>query len=229
MLPLLSAILVGTSHQHAVQRVVQSPTLQQPPPAWVTESRDTPQANEASHDPRANDEASHDPRANGAAGPNSAAPPLALSEAGEDDIGEGGQAQNVHEKATCAVGLQTFACDRPILLLLHGQGHGGVAAPPCQRRARACAWWASSTTCLRKGMSSSSMMRSWFTKGMIAEIKACNEANTTMEMAALEEEMSSSSYKKNNCHRPLTLIPFASGHETVAPSPRAQWHSFSDA
>ena len=38
-------------------------------------------------------------------------------------------------------------------------------------------------------MSSSSMMRSWFTKGMIAEIKACNEANTTMEMAALEEEM----------------------------------------
>ena len=74
-------------------------------------------------------------------------------------------------------------------------------------------------------MSSSSMMRSWFTKGMIAEIKACNEANTTMEMAALDEEMSSSaSYKKNNCHRPLTLIPFASGHETVAPSPRAQWH-----
>ena len=91
MLPLLSAILVGTSHQHAVQRVVRSPTLQQPPPTWVTESRDTPQANEASHDPRANDEASHDPRANGAAGPNSAAPPLALSEAGEDDIGGGGR------------------------------------------------------------------------------------------------------------------------------------------
>ena len=43
MLPLLSAILVGTSHQHAVQRVVQSPTLQQPPPTRVTESRDTPQ------------------------------------------------------------------------------------------------------------------------------------------------------------------------------------------
>ena len=43
MLPLLSAILVGTSHQHAVQRVEQSPALQQPPPARVTESRDTPQ------------------------------------------------------------------------------------------------------------------------------------------------------------------------------------------
>ena len=45
-------------------------------------------------------------------------------------------------------------------------------------------------------MSSSSMMRSWFTKGMIAEIKACNEANTTMEMAALEEEMAD--LKKEN-------------------------------
>ena len=43
MLPLSSAILVGTSHQHAEQRVVQSPTLQQPPPTRVTESRDTPQ------------------------------------------------------------------------------------------------------------------------------------------------------------------------------------------
>ena len=45
-------------------------------------------------------------------------------------------------------------------------------------------------------MSSSIMMRSWFTKGMIAEIKACNEANTTMEMAALEEEMAD--LKKKN-------------------------------
>ena len=161
---------------------------------------------------RTGDEASHDPRANGAAGPNSAAPPLALSEAGEDDIGEGrgGQAQNVHEKATCAVGLQTFACDRPILLLLHGQGHGGVAAPPCQRRARACAWWASSTTCLRKGMSSSSMMRSWFTKGMIAEIKACSEANITNEANIHRELLRNPLLVKRLPHSPtppLRCIP----------------------
>ena len=45
-------------------------------------------------------------------------------------------------------------------------------------------------------MSSSSMMRSWFTKGMIAEIKTCYEANTTMEMDALEEEMAA--LKKKN-------------------------------